>query len=51
MQNQSESACLVVDDAPSIGHHAVVVPGKCMVASPEGTKGIAADMNRLSSYL
>lgn len=36
--------CLVIDDAPGVWHHTVVVPCKSMVASPGSPKAIAQDL-------
>ena len=37
--------CLVVDDAPGVGHHMVVVCGKGVVAGPGGAKGVAQHLH------
>ena len=37
--------CLVVDDAPGVGHHMVVVCGEGVVAGPGGAKGVAQHLH------
>ena len=36
----SWNGCLVVDNAPGVWHHAVVVIGKAVIASPGGAKAV-----------
>ena len=38
-------ANLVIDDAPGVRHHGIVLPSKGMVASSRGCKGVARHLS------
>ena len=39
--NGCSKTCLVIDDAPGVGHHLIVVLGKGMVAGPGSADAVA----------